>query len=385
MKGPLSISLRQTSHFLASLCISVWVATSAYAADATPSQSTPPAPAQDTKNKDGSERNFYEVLNDVLGDFEYDLKNGNVIGLKSLAIRNIAMSENIPPSFKNHLELLITEKVLKNTKSRMIQCLPCKSKQTSLNGNQIVITSPDSNPSELSRIAKLSGIENYMDVAFSYQPSGIVLSMYIMDPESGSILWSRGYNSETSKAAAFRRGVDYNQIDDARRETEYAPTIQHRLGLMYLFTPNLPSTSGNLALAFRMAERYDNRKKEVGFELNYMTDASTIINKTGAAEENIYKGYGLNMTLLFIHAWNFIGEEENYNQMRGGTFIGLGGTYASGYLGALIRSGYEWRLGKHFGVSLNLGYRPTSTAFLNSTASGKIGGLEYGLGVNLLF
>jgi len=44
---------------------------------------------------------------------------------------------------------------------------------------------------------------------------GDILSMYITDPESGSVIWSRSYNSETSRAAAFRRGVDYTQIDDA--------------------------------------------------------------------------------------------------------------------------------------------------------------------------
>ncbi len=370
------------NHLILTLWICLLVIAPAHAADndtgmvAAPNSSTA---------KGNSERNFYDVLNDVLGDFEYDLKNGNVGGLKDLAIRNIALSENVPPSFKSHLELLITEKILKNSKTRVLQCLPCKARKTSLNGDEVVITSPETNSAELSRIAKISGIEHYMDVAFSYQPSGIVISMYTTDPESGSITWSRSYNSETSRASAFRRGVDYNQIDDARKQTEYSPLIQSRLTLYYLMEPDLPKSTGCLALGYRMMERYDNRKKEVGFEASYMTDASTIINSSGASPQNFYSGFGLNFTLLFLHAWNFIGDEENYNQIRGSAYVGAGGTYASGYFGGLFRSGYEFRLAKHFGVSLNLGYRPPSTAFLGGSPSGTVSGIEYGLGVSVLF
>src|SRR4051794_18089385 len=54
-----------------------------------------------------NDRNFYEVLDDLLKDFEFDLKNGDVKGLKDLSLRNTGVSENIPPSFKSHLELLI--------------------------------------------------------------------------------------------------------------------------------------------------------------------------------------------------------------------------------------------------------------------------------------
>jgi hypothetical protein len=351
-----------------------------------PNAAIAPPTGKPAGESDGSQfRNFYEVLDDLLGDFEYDLKNGNVTGLKDVALRNIALSENIPPSFKSHLELLLTEKILKTTKTRVIQCLPCRARKTSLNGDQVVITSPDTNPAELSRIAKAANIEHFLDSAFSFQPSGMVLSMYITDPESGSIIWSRSYNSETSRAAAFRRGVDYNQLDEARRQTEYTPTLQSRLAIYYLFQPALPQTAGCLALGYRMVERYDNRKKEVGFEANYMTDASTIVNSSGASTQNFYSGFGLNLTLLFLHSWNFIGEEENYNKIRGSALLGIGGTYASGFLGGLIRGSYEWRLAKHFGVSLILGYRPSSTAFLNGTSSGTVSGLEYGLGVNFLF
>lgn len=336
----------------------------------------------------GIERNFYQVLEDLLADFEYDLKSGQVTGLKDVAIRNIATSENVPGSFRNHLELVVTERILKTTKARVVQCLPCRAKRTTLNGDQVVITSAETNPAELSRIAKMSNIAHFMDVAFAYQPSGMVLSMYITEPEAGGIIWSRSYNSETSRAAAYRRGVDYSQIDDARKMNEYQPTIQYRMTAYYLFERNVNAYTGCIGVGFRMVERYDNRKKEVGFELNYLKDASTLAGSTTAATQtaanmNLYNG--MNVTLLFIHAWNFIGAEENFNLVRGGAFAGIGGTYASGFLGGLIRGGYEWRLAKHWSVSSILGYRPASTAFFNNTEAGTVSGLEFGVGISGFF
>jgi hypothetical protein len=338
-------------------------------------------------NEPPPERNFYDVLEDVMGDFEYDLKNGNVTGLQSLSIRNIAVSESVPPSFKSHVELLLTERVLRNTKTKVLQCLPCRAKKTSLNGDQVVITSPETNPAELARIAKEMGIEHFMDVAFSYQPSGMVLSLTITEPETGSIVWSRSYNSETSRASAFRRGVDYSQVDEARKANEYNPTIMYRGTLSYLFEPNMNGTTGCLGFAFSMMERYDNRKKEVGFQAEFLKDVTTLVgtSATGAAANNLYSGF--NIGVLFKHAWNFIGEEENFNKPRGSLAAGIGGTFTSGYLGGLVRVSYEWRLGKHFAIEGDLGYRPPATAFIGtvSTTGQSVNGPEFGLGVSLLY
>ena len=335
------------------------------------------------------ERNFYDVLEDVMGDFEFDLKNGNVTGLQSLSLRNIALSENVPASFKNHIELLLTERILRNTKTKVLQCLPCRAKRTSLNGDQVVITSAETNPTELTRIAHELGIEHFMDVAFSYQPSGIVMSLTISEPETGSIVWSRSYNSETSHAAAFRRGVDYSQTDDARKSNEYTPTIQYRGTVLYLFEPNMNGLTGCLGVGFSMVERYDNRKKEVGFELDYLKDTSTLTGNGAAAggseANNIYSGFDL--TLLFKHAWNFIGEEENFNKPRGSLGLGIGGTYASGYLAGLLRATWEWRLGKHFAFTADLGYHPPATAFVGTVSSTgqSVSGPEFGIGISLLY
>ncbi len=337
------------------------------------------------------QRNFYEVLQDLLADFEYDMKNGNVQGLKDLSIRNVATSENVPPSFRNHLELVTAEKILATTKTRIVQCLQCRARKTTLNQDQMIVSTNEMNPGELARIAKSSGIANFMDIAFSYQSNGMMMSLNITDAENGNVIWSHSYNSETSRAAAYRRGVDLSQVDQSLKSNEYIPSIQYRLAVYYFNEPDIGTRSGTIALGFRMVERYDNRKKEVGFEMDYMMDVgsisgtSTTSSTTGTTTTLTPKIYSsFNLTLLFVHAWNLIGGEENYNHVRGTIFTGVGGTYASGFLGALARVGYEWRLAKHWAVNAALGYRPTATR-VTGTTQHTVSGVEYGLGVSALF
>lgn len=332
-------------------------------------------------------RNFYEVLGDLLADFEYDLKNGSVSGLKDLAIRNIAMSENVPPSFRNHLELVVSEKILATTKTRLIQCLPCRARKATLNQEQILVTTAELNPGELARIAKAQGIENFMDLVFSYQPTGMVLSMTTADATTGSVIWSRSYNSETSRASAFRRGVDFSQMEASIKQNEYIPTLQYRGSISYLNEPDAGERASCLSLGFRLVERYDNRKKEVGFETDYITNVSTLSGSPArtSTTDNGARIYGsFNLTLLFIHAWNLIGQEENYNEVRGTIVTGIGGTYGSGYLGGLVRAGYEWRLAKHWAVNSTVGYRPKASTIITGTDR-SVSGIEYGIGISALF
>ena len=180
-------------------------------------------------------------------------------------------------------------------------------------------------------------------------------------------------------AAAFRRGVDYNQIDESK-EIRCTPAIQHRLILYYLEPNTPPPQAVSLSDIEWSNVTTIEKKKEVGFEANYMMDASTIVNGAGAATENLYKAFGLNLTLVFLHTWNLFGEEENYNKVRGSIFVGLGGTYASGFLGGLVRTGYEWRLGRHYSASFILGYRRTAGAFISETHPGAREVSQYGLG-----
>ena len=86
-----------------------------------------------------------------------------------------------------------------------------------------------------------------------------------------------------------------------------------------------------------------------------------------------------------MHGWGLFGSEENYNKARGVVYGGIGGTYASGFLGGVFRGAYEWRLAKHWAVTAFLGYRPKATLVINSSSTAPLSGVEGGLGVGFLF
>lgn len=354
--------------------------TNVYAQDESQSPSTKYSDIAPADDKDKKTRNFYVVLEDLLADFEFDLKNNNVQGLQSLSIRNIGMSENIPSSFKQHLELLISERILGSTKHKLTQCVPCRSRTARLEGNSIKITSPEQSPEELARLAERYAIKHFMDISFSYQTHSMILSLHITKANDQTLIWTRSYNSETSRASAFRRGIDYTQIEQARNTKKFEPTVQYRPTVYYFMERDVSGTNGVLGFGLRIMERYENRTKEVGFELNYLTNTTSLIG--GSDTDTIYSGF--NLTALFMHSWNLFGEVENYNRIRGNIFGGIGGTYASGYLGGLVRAGYEWRLGKFWSISINLGYRPPSTRFVDGAGT-SISGPEFGVGIGAFF
>jgi hypothetical protein len=333
------------------------------------------------------QRDFYGALNDTLGDFEYDLKHETVKGADSFAVREVTSNENVPLSFASHIEDLIAERVLRATKSKIIKCIGCKARSTSLTGknggDQLKITSPRTNAKELAKIAKAQGIRHFMDVSFTYLPSGMVMSMTVTDPADSTITWSHTYNSESSRAALLRRGYDTDQLDEStRRATEYPATIQYRLRVDYLIEPDIGGYKGCLGFAFRMVERYDNRKKELGFEFQYLRGTAALLH---ADEENVSLYAGINATLLVLHVWNLIGGKEDFNLPRASLYGGVGGTYTSGFLGGLFRVGAEYRMGQHSAVTAHLGYRPPSTAFIPIGDGESVTGAELGAGISFLF
>ena len=52
-------------------------------------------------------RRFHEVLNELLNEFGYDLKLGQIKGLKNISLRKMDLSTTLPRSYKHYLEMLI--------------------------------------------------------------------------------------------------------------------------------------------------------------------------------------------------------------------------------------------------------------------------------------
>ena len=79
-------------------------------------QESTPSPS----NKNTTIRKFHEVLTELLDEFGHDVKSNQVQGLKNIAIRKVRVSEALPKSYENYLDVLTSEKIRKNSDIRLI-------------------------------------------------------------------------------------------------------------------------------------------------------------------------------------------------------------------------------------------------------------------------
>ena len=262
-------------------------------------------------------RLFHEVLDELLNEFAYDVKSGQISGLKNLSIRKVSVSETLPRTYENYVELLVAERIRENSKVRMISCLPCKTKNTRIVDDKLLISSPTTNTDDMNRAANQLGIENFMDVVLVYHSTHMVLALQIFESSNKEMVWTRTYNSETLKTRFQKLAVDYSQIEAARTGDEYKPDFRYLIGFGGGSVPNVEA---------------DARGKSV-VTLHV-------------------RGNSLGLFALYAH--NFLGTLESYNDVRYGVNVALGLHLASGYMAPTLRTGLDTYLGRRFSVNTSL-------------------------------
>ncbi|MBF0441146.1 MAG: hypothetical protein HQK54_04515 [Oligoflexales bacterium] len=323
----------------------------------------------------GAVRQFHEVLDELLSEFSYDVKKGQVNGLKNLSVRKVIVDNTLPVSYKSYLEMLVTERIRENSRIRLITCLPCKTKTSRIVDGKFLITSPQTNMAEATRAAEQLGIENFMDVVLIYHTTHMVLAFNIFNTETKEAVWARTYNSETTKSRYQKLAVDFNQIEKSKNSSEYVPEYRFMGGMGVATVPNVGGTSEDksfLALQFRGMEKFNNRKNEFGLLLSYWQNTKTLTSSyptengssgtasatttatssTTDTSEPVPKPFTSAIGLYAVFAYNFLGALESYNEIRTGLNLGVGLFLATGYLATSGRLGLDTFLGKKFTISL---------------------------------
>jgi hypothetical protein len=314
-------------------------------------------------------RLFHEVLDELLNEFAYDVKSGQINGLKNLSIRKISVSETLPRTYENYVELLIAERIRENSKIRMISCLPCKTKNTRIVDDKLLISSPTTNTDDMNRAANQLGIENFMDAVLVYHSTHMVLALQIFESNNKEMVWTRTYNSETLKTRFQKLAVDYSQIEAARTGDEYKPDFRYLVGFGGGSIPNVESDAREksvLTLHVRGTEKFDNRRNEFGLLLTLNMAASALLSDypsegpaststtTTAPTELKATPFTNSLGLFALYAHNFLGTLESYNDVRYGVNMGLGLHLASGYMAPTLRTGLDTYLGRRFSVNASL-------------------------------
>lgn len=321
-------------------------------------------------------RQFHDVLNDLLSEFAYDVKQGQINGLKNLSIRRVDISDTLPRTYEQYTELLVTERMRENSKVKLINCVPCKSKSSTMVEGKLIITSPLTSVQKMDEAANQLGIENYMDVVLVYHTTHMVLAFNVFSTQTKELVWARTYNSETIRSRYQRMAVDFNQIEKSRTSDEYVPDYKILFGLS---GSNLPNVAGGerdksfLGLHIRSVEKFDNRRLDFGLLTSgYISTARFL--KTYPSEGSgtstattTYSGsprplpYKFALGIQALTAFNFVGDVEVYDRVRQGVHFGLGGFASTGYLAPSARLGWDAYFGRRFVITISAQYIAEST------------------------
>ena len=275
----------------------------------------------------------------------------------------------------------------------MISCLPCKSKKSKINGEQIIITSPHTNVGEMSAAAEQLGIDYFMDVILVYHTTHMVLAFQVFDTQTKELTWARTYNSETIRSRFQKLAVDYSQVIKSRESDEYIPEWRYLFGFGGAVIPNVVSgaeESSMLSLQLRGTEKFNNRRSEFGLltTINYSTSA--LLNEYPSTKPDGFTStedpsvteitptpFTLAIGLFGIYSHNFLDVVENFDRMRFGLNTAIGIHLASGYLAPTARGGFDAFLGKRFVISTAVMYVTNANILLDKKfvkTSGGIGG-----------
>lgn len=314
-------------------------------------------------------RRFHEVLEELLAEFSYDVKNGQMGEIKNLSIRKVRVSDTLPLSYVNYIELLVAERIRENSRLKLISCLPCKSKNSRFVDGKFIISSPISNVSDLDRAATRFGIEYFLDVVMIYHTTHMVLAFQIFNSGTKEMVWSRSYNSETVRSRYQKLAIDYSQVSKSRDSDEYVPEYRYMMGVGGAAIPNVAGEakdSSMLSVHFRATEKFNNRKYEFGLLTNLYATTSSILSEypatkatsTDAEEDEVVltedqpEPFTSAIGLSAIFTYNLLSRLESFDQIRNGFNLAGGALITSGYLAITTRVGADIYFGKKWNIAI---------------------------------
>lgn len=351
----------------------------------------PPALAGPDGERDGSGvdsgtdkgnevRKFNDVLADLLNEFSYDLKTNQLQGVKNVSIRRVAVSDTIPKSYESYVESLAAERFRKHSSIRVLQCTNCRVKRTIVERGRLTVTTPINNPRELDLIAAQMGIETWVDVALLYQETSMVLAFNVFDAKTKELLWTKVYNSENlyrktvggEDAARARIGPDAQaETKEEERKSRYVTALTAG----YFLIPNVKKPSNMLGATLRIAERFNVERSEIGGSVSVVMDPGLFVKDYGgvdgdpaqsgevtvAGKKETIKPFTIGIAVFGSYVHNFITVPEDFDTMRTGVSLGLGGMFASGYITFTGRGGFVMRFGRHFIFDVGAMYSAPTT------------------------
>ena len=291
--------------------------------------------------------------------------------------------------------MLVTERIWENSRIKLVNCVPCKSRTSQLVEGKLLISSPVTNMARLELAAKQVGIEHWMDVILVYHTTHMVLAFNVFNSESKELVWARTYNSETVKSRYQKLAIDYKQVAKSRPGEDYVPEYRIMAGLGGGALPNVGGSASDaamLTLQVRASEKFNNRKSEFGLILGAYNTVSSIVSDypadlpeeeddTTTSDEDVEvvvepvpKPFTTAIALWGFYGHQFLGTVESYNNIRHGIHTGAGFLLATGYIAPTLRLAWDLYFGRSFAVSVGGIYIGPSTVLVDGESLSTTGG-----------
>jgi hypothetical protein len=349
------------------------------------------------------QRQFNDVLGDLLDEFSYDLRTSQVPLTVNLSVRKVSLSDNVPVSYEKYMETMIAERVRQFSQAKVILCTTCRIKQSVVRDGRVSVTTPINNKRALDQLAREYGIESWLDVGIIYQETSLIMAMNLFDAKTKELLWSRVYNSETLYKR-FPSGVPDPETDrKGLQEQPSGPVSEYIFGLAigWALVPNVNDSVNMLALPIRFSEVFNRKRSEAGAQVVALVDTEALLARaqtepgvvvessdqvTRAEGTKILKSFRYGVGLFGTYHHNFRPAVEDLDTIRPGIQGGAGVILAASYLSFTGKIGMNLRMGHSLFIDAEVLYSAPATIELAEgfeyTTPGGVGALA-SFGLNL--
>lgn len=318
-------------------------------------------------------KSFNEVLQDLIDEFSFDLRAKALNGLRTVAVRRVALGEGIPRSYESYVETQVSDSFRKHSGTKVLQCTNCRVRRTVVENGRLVMTTPINNPSELDAIAVQLGVDAWLDVGLIYQETSMVLAFHVFDSKSKELVWTKLYNTENIyKKRMETRAVESSAVAQAA-EADSNYLIAMSVG--WHLVPNVKDSANMVGFTARFAEKFNDARQEVGTRVSYLIAPSEIlsdypeISGDPASSAEIVEG---NTTEVILPFKRGVGLVAFYSSLLNGGrptasgFLwsletGAGVIASTGYASILARVGGQLRMGQRFLLDVGLAYSLPTT------------------------
>lgn len=318
-------------------------------------------------------KSFNEVLQDLIDEFSFDLRAKALNGLRTVAVRRVALGEGIPRSYESYVETQVSDSFRKHSGTKVLQCTNCRVRRTVVENGRLVMTTPINNPSELDAIAVQLGVDAWLDVGLIYQETSMVLAFHVFDSKSKELVWTKLYNTENIyKKRMETRAVESSAVAQAA-EADSNYLIAMSVG--WHLVPNVKDSANMVGFTARFAEKFNDARQEVGTRVSYLIAPSEIlsdypeISGDPASSAEIVEGSTTEVILPFkrgVGLVAFYSSLLNGGRPTASGFLwsletGAGVIASTGYASILARVGGQLRMGQRFLLDVGLAYSLPTT------------------------